>query len=291
MNLVTAAEPVVVGLDGSEASRVALRWAMAEAALHHAPLEALHAWRAPMLFVPLAYSPELIEMGRMDEAALDFVKRELDAVGADADFDIAIEPTEVESYAAHALIEASGRAQLVVVGRRGSGGFPHELIGPKAVQVAHHAVCPVAVVPDHWDGNGRGVMVGVDGSHPAAEALRWAIDEAARRQTPLTAVMAWGLLDQHHRNDEDPFDPHYTEQDAREALAAFVTDVAGPSGSPSVETAVVNDLAARALIERAEGAELLVVGARGLGGFGDLLLGSVSHRCLSHARCPTVVVR
>jgi nucleotide-binding universal stress UspA family protein len=291
VNGVNDVQRVVVGVDGSEASRVAIRWAMAEAALRGARLEALHAWRAPMLFVPLVYSPELVEMGRMDEAALDFVARELDAVGADADCGIMIEQTEVEAYPSHALIEASSRAQLVVVGRHGQGGFPHEVIGPKAVQVAHHAVCPVAVVPDEWTGDGRGVVVGVDGSAPAAAALRWSVEEAGRRQAPLTAVMAWGLLDQHHRAGEEPFDPHYSEKDAQAALDAFVSEVAGLLPSPPVETVVVNDLAARGLLERAEGAELLVVGARGLGGFGDLLLGSISHRCLAHARCPTVVVR
>lgn len=284
-------QSVIVGVDGSEASRTALRWAMAEAALRGAKLEALHAWRAPMLLVPRSYSPDLVEMGRMDEAAIDFVRRELDAVGADAADAIVIEPIEVEGYPAHALVEASSRAQLVVVGRHGQGGFPHDVIGPKAVQVAHHAVCPVAVIPDEWDGDGRGVVVGIDGSAPAAVALRWAIEEAARRHTPLTAVMSWGLLDQHHPRGDEPFDPHYGEKDASAALTAFVEDVVGLSGLPLVHRTVVNDLPARALMEHAEHAELLVVGARGLGGFGDLLLGSVSHRCLAHSHCPTVVVR
>lgn len=280
---------IVVGIDGSDASRVALRWAVAEAALHGARLEALHAWRAPMLFVPRTYSVDLVEMGRMDEAALAFIDRELDAVGADADCGIVIERTEVEAHPAHALIEASRRAQLVVVGRHGQGGFPHDVIGPKAVQVAHHAASAVTVVPDDWTGDGRGVIVGVDGSQPAAAALRWAADEGAARQTPVTAVMAWGLLEQHHPRADEPFDPHYAEADALTALRTYVADVVGPMGA--VDVAVVNDLAARALMESAEHAELLVVGARGLGGFRDLMLGSVSHRCLAHARCPTVVIR
>jgi len=282
---------VVVGIDGSDAARVALRWAMAEARMWDAPLEVLHAWRTPMVFVPHAYSPELVEMGRMDDAALEFIGKELDAVGADADCGIVIEPTEVGSHPARALIEASTRARLVVVGRHGQGGFPHELIGPKAVQVAHHARCSVAVVPDEWNGDGRGVIVGIDGSAPAAAALRWAMAEAARRHSSLTAVMAWGLLDQHHPGQENAFDPNYSQQDALAAVTAYVEDATGPHPDVTVEKRVVNDLAARGLTEAAEGAELLVVGARGLGGFDDLLLGSVSHRCLAHSRCPTVVVR
>ena len=69
------------------------------------------------------------------------------------------------------MIESSTRARLVVVGRHGQGGFLHELIAPKAVQVAHHAKCSVAVVPDEWNGDGHGVIVGVDGSAPAALGL------------------------------------------------------------------------------------------------------------------------
>src|SRR5688500_13625925 len=119
---------IVVGLDGSESSRDALRWALAEALIRGATLEVLHAWHTPMVFVPDVYDPELVEMGRMDEAATRFIEAELDAVGADGDCLVLIEPTQVQHFPAHALIEASRRAELVVLGRHGRGGFPHELM-------------------------------------------------------------------------------------------------------------------------------------------------------------------
>ena len=280
---------IVVGIDGSEPSRRALRWALAEALLRSATLEVLHAWRTPMLFVPDVYDAELVELGRMDEAALAFVEHELDAVGADGDCPVDIEQAEVQHFAPRALIEASHRAQLVVIGRHGIGGFPHELLTPKVVQVAHHAACAVAVVPDSWSGGGRGVIVGIDGSEPSIAALKWAADEARLRSAPLTALMAWGLLDQHHAAPGQPFDPAYGAEDAMTAARTAVTRALGAMADVEVE--VANDLPARALIERSADAELLVVGARGLGGFADLLLGSVSHRCLGHSTCPTVVVR
>jgi nucleotide-binding universal stress UspA family protein len=282
---------VVVGVDGSEAGRIALRWALAEAELRSVPLEVLHAWREPMVFVPSKYEPELVEMGQMDEAALRLVDAELDAVGADATTAVRIERSEVRAFAAHALIDASARADLVVVGRTGEGGFPHELIGPKVIQVAHHATSPVAVIPESWDGEGRGVVAGVDGSEHAARALRWAADEARRRGATLTVVMAWGLLDQHPASGDPEFRPDYDAEDAGRALDEAVRAALGDEPVVQVTPRVVNDLPARALIEAAAGAELLIVGARGLGGFRDLLLGSVSHRCLEHAACPTVVVR
>jgi nucleotide-binding universal stress UspA family protein len=103
-------------------------------------------------------------------------------------------------------------------------------------------------------------------------------------------VLAWGLLDQHHIESDTPFDPRYGAEDARAVLEQCIGGALGDQLA-DVTPIVVNDLPARALIQAAATGELLVVGARGLGGFGDLLLGSVSHRCLTHARCPTVVVR
>ena len=282
---------IVVGVDGSEAGRIALRWAIAETALWGARLEVLHAWREPMLFVPRAYSPALVEMGRMDEAALEFIGRELDIVGADADCGIEIDKIAIQGGVAGAMIDAAREADLIVLGRHGSGGFPRDVIGPKVVQVAHHAACAVAVIPDEWTGEGRGVVVGVDGSQPAGAALRVGLEEAHRRHASVRAVMAFGLLDQHHPDPALGFDPHYSDADARAALDVFVDRAIEGTDSTTVERVVVNDLPARALIEAAEQSELLVVGARGLGGFEDLLLGSVSHRCLAHAPCPTIVVR
>jgi nucleotide-binding universal stress UspA family protein len=280
---------IVVGVDGSESSRDALRWALAEALLRGVPLEVLHAWHTPMIFVPDAYDPELVEMGRMDEAALRFIDRELDAVGADGDCPVLIEQTEVQHFPAHALIEASRRAEIVVLGRHGVGGFPHELMSPKVVQVAHHAECAVAVVPDQWRGDGHGVVVGVDGSEHGAHALRWAVAEAMHRDASLTAVMAWGLLDQHQIDPHEPFDPNYNAKTARSVLDEVIAGQLGDDAK--VDRKVVNDLPPRALLEASADSELLVVGARGLGGFQDLLLGSVSHRCLARSSCPTVVVR
>jgi nucleotide-binding universal stress UspA family protein len=136
----------------------------------------------------------------------------------------------------------------------------------------------------------KGIVVGVDESDGAASALRWAAREAELRGSPLTAVLAWSYMEQHHV-PRGPFDPEYGEDDARAALAAIVLDVLGPDASADVDRRVVCDLAAPALLRRARGADLLVVGARGLGGFTELLVGSVSQHCLHHAPCPVAVVR
>lgn len=135
------------------------------------------------------------------------------------------------------------------------------------------------------------VVVGVDESEGAAEALRWAAREADLHQWKLTAVMAWGLLDQHHVPPDPEFDPGYGEKDAADALDTIVVAALGADRAAGVARRPVCDLPASALVEASAGADLLVVGARGLGGFRGLLLGSVSQHCLHHATSPIAIVR
>jgi nucleotide-binding universal stress UspA family protein len=137
-----------------------------------------------------------------------------------------------------------------------------------------------------------GIVVGVDESMGAAQALRWGLREAQLHGWPVSATMAWGLLDQHHRVVEEPaFDPDYAEPDAAAALDAYVDAVVGREGSVAVERRVVCGPTAWALIDAARDADLLVVGARGLRGFEGLLMGSVSQHCLLHAPCAITIVR
>jgi nucleotide-binding universal stress UspA family protein len=138
----------------------------------------------------------------------------------------------------------------------------------------------------------RKIVVGVDGSESCQEALRWAIAEAKLHGEPVEALMAWGYLDQHHVPAEARyFEPDYDEADARDALAQYVRDVLGPDAVGDVELRPTCDLPARALLAAGQDAAMLVVGARGRGGFASLLLGSVSQRVLHHATCPVAVIR
>ena len=135
------------------------------------------------------------------------------------------------------------------------------------------------------------IVVGVDESAGAADALRWAVREAKVRNWSLTAVLAWGFLDQHHATLGLPFDPTYGEADAIAALDSIVAATVGTAAATTIDQIVVNDLPAAALLDASEGADLLVVGARGLGPVRRLLLGSVSQACLHHATCAVAIVR
>jgi nucleotide-binding universal stress UspA family protein len=137
------------------------------------------------------------------------------------------------------------------------------------------------------------IVVGVDGSAPGAVALRWAAREAGARGARLVAVLVWDLFNQRHADGTRRFDPEYNEAAADAALAAFIEEALGfgPGGAGAVERRPVCDRPAAGLLAAAEGADLLVVGARGLGGLRGLLLGSVSQECLHNASGPIAIVR
>lgn len=132
--------------------------------------------------------------------------------------------------------------------------------------------------------------MGVDGSAPSADALRWAADEADARGAQLVAVLVWDLFNQRHPDGTRRFDPDYDDEEADAALAHMLVEELGADAAGRVERRTVCDLPAPGLLVAAEGADLLVLGARGLGGFKGLLLGSVSQHCLRHAGVPIAIV-
>lgn len=138
------------------------------------------------------------------------------------------------------------------------------------------------------------IVVGVDGSIPAQQALRWAGRQAELTGADLIAVMAWELPGAFGWAGvpDLPEDLDLTGPAAR-ALAEAVGDALPPAQAGTVEQVVVLGNPAEAILDRAEEehADLIVVGVRGHGTFHATLLGSVSHTVTLHATCPVVVVR
>jgi nucleotide-binding universal stress UspA family protein len=136
-------ETIVVGVDGSEASVRALRWAIEEARLRGAAVRAVHAWSYPRVSTyheaaraieaPFAEEAEAV-LGRVVQEA------------AEGESDVEVQQVTVEGPAAAALVEASSDASLLVVGSRGLGGFSGLLLGSVSHQVASHASCAVVIV-------------------------------------------------------------------------------------------------------------------------------------------------
>jgi len=135
------------------------------------------------------------------------------------------------------------------------------------------------------------IIVGVDGSRHAAHALRWALEESRLHHSALTAVLTWDYLGQHHPDGTTEFDPNFTAAQAATSIAAFVADAVGADEASLIGTEAVFGRPADGLLEAAKPANLLVLGARGLGGFHELLLGSVSQHCLHEATCGVAILR
>jgi nucleotide-binding universal stress UspA family protein len=135
------------------------------------------------------------------------------------------------------------------------------------------------------------IVVGTDGSQHATHAMEWAVEEGRLHDAVVEIVLVWSLVYQFHPDRGDHFDPHYDEDAARAALAAWVVETIGETTDGSIRQRAVFDLPARALLEAGDAADLLVVGARGKGGFDGLLLGSVSERVAQLADRPVAVVR
>jgi nucleotide-binding universal stress UspA family protein len=130
------------------------------------------------------------------------------------------------------------------------------------------------------------IVVGIDGSELSQNALRRAVVEARAHRAALEAVHAWNFLDQ----PGPEFEPHYGEDQARQRMQAFIDEVLGTPPPVPITLTMINDHPAPALLEAAQGAFTLVVGARGRGGFRGLVLGSVSRHMVAHSPCPVLVV-
>lgn len=284
---------IVVGVDGSEHSKRALRWAQREAQLHGHELTALLAWG---LFDQLhvgggeSFDPDY---GPADAAAA-LVATIADTVGVDAAD--GIRRVAVCDLPARALLDAAREADMLVLGPRGRGGLQELMVGSVSQACLHHAPCPIAIVrmPDQ-DTGPRTVRVrdrivaGVDGSEHSARALSWAVAEARVRGATIEAVHAW------HAPYSMSFAPAAVdfsafEGAARRLLDQIVDRARVGAADVHIEPVLVPGFAADALLRAADGADLVVVGSRGVGGFRGLVLGSVSHQLAHHATCPVVVV-
>lgn len=138
-----------------------------------------------------------------------------------------------------------------------------------------------------------GIVVGVDGSGHSVRALEWAAREAALREVPLTVITVhqpvvgyWGSAADY---PQDHALSVWTRAAVREQTEKVI-DGLGGKAPPQVNVDTVSGYPAEELLTAAQGAELLVVGSRGVGGFARLVMGSVSSQVAQHAHCPVVVV-
>lgn len=278
---------VVVAIDGSVDSLRAVDWAFAEAGHQRRPLHLMHV--VPSVAYHVAALPTLErEMRERGEQILSAATQRRPA-GSEIDCTSSL----VDGTPSKVLIDASSRADMVVVGSRGHGGFAGLVLGSVSGHVASHAACAVTIVRAAANPESSRIVIGVDFSEAGQAALARGFRMAEERGAPVTAIHTWRDI-----SDSGPSIPHpltadvveRTEHEERQ-LSEAIADWQGKHPRVPVTQEVIPGHAARVLADASERAAALVVGSRGRGAFTGMLLGSTSQSLLHRARCSVVVAR
>jgi nucleotide-binding universal stress UspA family protein len=284
-------EQIVVGVDGSESALQATRLAAHEAAMREADVRLVHVRQLPLLLpVEDLYAQELTEQGRKWVSAARDVALDV-APGIDVHTELRTGQPGEE------LVAETEDAGLVVVGSRGLGGFRSLLLGSVANTLAAHGHCAVVVLRGRTVGASppeQGpIVVGADGTPSSAKALEFALAAAAARGVEVIAVHAWtyeGLV--------DAWSPVSVSVDWDEIAAtqhrAFDEQLATVRAAyPDVAVCAVHyrGRPVDGILEQAERAQLVVVGANGRHPAIAGAVGSTGYAVLHHATCPVAMVR
>lgn len=288
-------EPVIlVGVDGSTASTMAVDWALAEARqlgwrVHIVCVYSLPTFSGATLDGGyLAIDDKQIRAGA-ERVVADAAAR---AEGSGVVVTTAVEPGDSTGV----LLELSKQAGLIVIGKEGGTPFADRILGAVSTSLAPRAHCCTVIVPVHGETRPlrlpvRRIVVGVDGSASAKRALKRAIQEAELWGAELSAVAAVPVAQGAGAMSWLPGNVDRDEllADVREGLNVAVDQALGES-TLQVRRHALDGSAAALLTEFSTAVDLLVVGTRGRGGFAGLLLGSTSQTVIAHSDCPVMVV-
>lgn len=281
---------VVVGIDGSDCSAHALRWAL-QRADEFGPVRPVLTWQYPVWAMsdPI---PSGASLATFEDFEAGANREALNSVAA-VDVDGVCEPVVVvHGPAGSTLLEHLDRAGLLVVGTRGRGLIADGVLGSVSGHVVRHATRPVVVVPETapLTAVNHRVVVGVDGSPNSVEALAWALSHSPA-ETTIEAVYIWS-----HLVRRVP-EPYVIPTEASEAVAKDTLDEAvaaamqlAGTDRPVVAILDYGDDPRNVLVDRASGADQLILGARGRGGLAHLFLGSVVTSLIHQPTVTTVVV-
>ncbi|MEM7337243.1 MAG: universal stress protein [Actinomycetota bacterium] len=278
----------VVGVDGSPGSAHALRWA-ARRTGQFGPVRPVLTWQYPYWAVP---GMDPVTPAALFDRCLEAARREAGVAVADIAPDLRAATEVIYGAAGPTLVERSADANALVVGSRNHGAAIDTMIGSVGGHVARHARVPVIVVPEraHLDNIHGRIVVGVDGSPNAVEALSWALTHAPAGAA-VEAVYVWSCA--------VPFvGPSYvipiesSADDARASLDRTIAAARIAAGTDREVTTILDygDDPRTLLRTRSLDADLLVLGARGRTGVQHLLLGSVTTSLLHQPTVATVVV-
>ena len=293
----TRENDVVVAVDGSAASDNAVRWAANTAVKRNVPLRLASSYTMPQFLYAEGMVPpqELYDdLQRETLRKIEDARESALSVGPD----LKIGHVVAEGSPIDMLLDMSREYGMIVMGSRGLGGLSGMVLGSVSGAVVSHASCPVVVVRDDnnvsEDTKYGPVVVGVDGSEVSRRATEVAFEEAQARGCELIAVHTW--IDSQMQAPVAGFsisDERWeaVEQEKSEFLENYLHEFAQAYPDVQVRKIITQDRPVRALTEAAEGAQLLITGSHGRGGFKGMLLGSTSRALLQSAPCPMMVVR
>jgi nucleotide-binding universal stress UspA family protein len=278
--------PLIVGIDGSDASLAAADWAGREAAASGRPVRLVHVRPTGLWIRPgdeRAEEAELEALHAMTRLAADLRRTH---AGLHVDIEQTAGPVDLT------LLRIADESGTLVLGTRGSGGFGALMLGSVAQSVAARTERPVVLVPQRAAAAGPGyrVVVGVDPGCDCRPVLEFALRSAQEHGVVLRAVHAWQPPVLWGAGPVQPGESERTEVGRHQARALHEAVTTAHHGFPAVDvtTAELSGDPATVLVEEAEKASLLVVGRRRHRPVSAL--GPVAHAALHHARCPVAVV-
>ncbi|HEY3485779.1 MAG TPA: universal stress protein [Ilumatobacteraceae bacterium] len=273
----------IVGVDGSQGSRHALEWTVAQAAGRDVNVDAVSAWSVPLTGAEIGMPGVLTDWDEVRTSVaerLDKVLSELERDGVD------VRPVVIQGGAVSALLDESAKAQLLVLGSRGLNAMKRLTLGSVSRHLATHARVPTVVVPGEAPTNAaQRMIVGVDGSANSAAAFRWALDFAGTgaEVEVVAAITVSPWL------DPDTTRARFaTEIELEERHISSVLDEVDPDHRATRRVELQD--ARVAIAEAADQADLVVIGSSGRSRIGEMLLGSTASWLVQHATRATVVI-
>ena len=278
-------KPIVVGFNASAGSEAALTWALQRAGSYKLPVTIIHAvddrWMSP----DFQYH-ELIRKSGMD------LLQKAQASAAEQAPDVKVDVQLRHGSGGSVLREVSKEASIVVVGEHDKHWMDGGPLTDRALQIVSASEIPAAVIPLKR-GSDHGVVVGVDGSEESLQAVNFAAAEADRGGDELTVVLAFRRPGRwiERQLPKSGLAETILEED-RIVLAESVAGLGDKYPDLVVHQKLEPDTEpAKALVEAAKDARLLLIGSRGRGGFSRMVLGSTAHAVLLNLPCPTIVTR
>lgn len=280
--------PIVVGVDGTDQSMRAVRYAVAEAQRQQCGLRLVHAIHET---APLAPMLPLISVETFEEVGHRLVTDAKQLVYDLTDGAMPVETLVKAGNRTHVLSEAGEDARAIVLGHRDRTVLGRVFTSSTTTGVAARAHCPVICVPASWIAgreHGR-VVVGLDGSAPSVDALALAFAAAAERRAALTVLHAWKLSGVYDDIISSRVSMEQWRADTLQQVEQLVSEWRTFYPDVEVEIDLRHQYPAPALVGATEGADLIVLGRRGHGAPLGVYLGSIARTLIREARCPVEI--